>query len=173
MDLVTDGRSNNFLRLTASGISPQDAVEIAVDAAVVYDNNRKPWGAISGALGMMGREVYDRLCRTPDFDRDPEAFTTYRPFSAAAAAQQLVRSKTAVGPAVNRLIEHGFLEKQREGRGFSVKLLVPSLALTEYGESYSSIDAEPGTMFYDRYRPLGEKVLGLFPHEEAVAVSRA
>lgn len=170
---MIEAESNNLLRLIASGISPEDAVEIAVDAAVVYDNNRKPWGAISGALGMMGREVYDGLCRTSDFDRHPEAFTTYRPFTAEAVARQLVRSKSAVGPAVNRLIEHGFLEKRREGRGSSIKLLIPSLALTEYGESYSSTDAAPGTMFYDRYRPLGERVLGLFPRDEAVAASPA
>jgi hypothetical protein len=165
MNSATDGETNNFLRLIASGISPEDAIEVAVDAAAVYDNNRKPWGAISGALGMMGREVFDGLCRTPNFDRVPQAFTTYRPFSAEAVAQHLVRSKAAVGPAVRRLIEHGFLEKRREGRKFSVKLLIPRLALTEYGESYSSVDAAPGTMAYDHYRPLGGRVLSLYPRD--------
>lgn len=155
--------SNNFLRLISSGIDPEDAVKIAVDAAVVYDRNRKSWGAISGALGMMGREVYASFCRTPDYEPDAEAFTVFRPFTAEEVADRLVRSRSAVGAAVSRLIEHDFIEKRRDGRSFSIKLLVPSLALTEYGEYYSSAEAAPGTMMHDHYRPLGEKVLVLYP----------
>lgn len=162
---ANDSGSDNFMRLISSGISPEDAVQVAVDAAVVYDRNRKPRGAVNGALGSIGREVYRGLCRTADFEPDPEAFTAYRRFTAADVGERLVRSEGAVGSAVNRLIQHGFVEKRREGRSFSVKLLVPTLALVEYGEARSRTGSTPGTANYDYHRPLGEKVLALFPRE--------
>jgi|SRR3954468_3730783 len=154
---------DNFLLLVGAGFSPDEAVAIAVDAAEVYDRNRKARGAISGALGMLGCEIYSALCRTPDWERDPEAFALYRPFTAEALAGRLRRSSGAVGSAVRRLIEHGFIDKRREGRSFSIRLLVPRLALTEYGKSYAGTDAAPGTFAYEHYRPLGERVLRLFP----------
>lgn len=42
------------------------------------------------------------------------------------------------------------------------RLLIPSLALTEYGEDCTAADVAPGTIAYECYRPLGERVLELF-----------
>lgn len=155
--------TNNLLRLIASGISPKDATEIAVDAAMCFDRNRKGKGAVSGALGATGREVYRTLAYTPDYEPDIEAFITLRPYTAELIAERVMMGRAAVGAAVNRLIEHGFLDRQREGRGFSIRLTIPNLALTELGEDWSSTEAGSNTLAFEHYRPLGDRVLSLYP----------
>ena len=149
---------NNFLRLRSAGISAEDAIDIAKDSAFAFDRNRKPFGSPSGALGTTGLELYEKLIE------DPSTFLEFQPFTNDGIAEKLCRSKGAIGGAVRRLIEHGFLEKRREGRSFAVRTLIPSLALTEGAERYLE-PSDPGTLWHDHYRPLGKIVLQLFPRE--------
>jgi DNA-binding transcriptional ArsR family regulator len=147
---------SNLSRLLEAGLSAEAAVRIAVDAAAVYDRNRKPRGAQSGAIGMTGRQVFETLCQTPDYDPDIDAFFAYRPFTTEALAERIRMTRGAVGSAVSRLIEHGFIEKCREGRHFSVKLDVPAIALSECAQHY---------LEYGNDRAVGETILRLFPSQ--------
>lgn len=148
--------ANNYLPLREAGIDEDDALRIASDAAWAIDRNRKKPGSPNGALGTVAIELYDKLIE------DPTAFFEFQPFTIDEMAKRLVRSDSAVGSAAKRLIEHGFIEKRREGRSFAVKAHIPSLALTEAAEDYLK-PSEPGTGAYEVYRPLGKIVIGIFP----------
>jgi hypothetical protein len=67
---MRDELPNNLAHLISAGIGPDDAIDIATRAAGRYDMNRKPYGKPSGALGSVGRHIYDHLARDGDGKRD-------------------------------------------------------------------------------------------------------
>jgi hypothetical protein len=146
----------NFERLVAAGMDADDVGEIAKDAVMIYDVNRKPKGAHSGAVGSAGWEIYRHLAD------DLDHFTAYRPFTTEALAAELKRSRGVIGAAINRLIEHGFVEKRRIGRGFEFRLLIPSQALIEH--CADCLTAAPGMIGHECSLPLALQaadILGL------------
>ncbi|HYD12724.1 MAG TPA: hypothetical protein VEC11_07740 [Allosphingosinicella sp.] len=149
---------NNMARLLEAGFDQDDAVRIATEAVTVFDGNRKARGAISGPIGATGTRAYEALARTDDFDPDVQAFFDLRPFTVDMLAAKIRSSRGATGSAVSRLIRHGFVEKVRTGRGFSVRPLVPDVALKELGVSWSTTDAPPGTWAYE-CRAWGELII--------------
>jgi hypothetical protein len=105
--------------------------------------------------------IYERLLETNEFEPDVGAFREHRPYTHDLAAGRVVMGRAAVGAAVIRLIEHGFAERLRAGRSFTLKLLIPRTALIEYGQRY--LDAfEPSMAGYLEHRHLAEKVLEVF-----------
>jgi hypothetical protein len=149
--------TNNFLRLIDAGIDPEDAVQIARDAAFRYDRNRKPFGSPSGALGMTGTHLFDNL------SEGGKAFLEYQPYTTEMAAERVGMSKSAIGPAVNRLIEHGFFDKQRDRRTFAYRLMVPTVAMIECRDAYLSDAYEPGTIGHAFNAGHGKILTKLFP----------
>jgi hypothetical protein len=153
--------TNNLERLLEAGISPEEAVDIANGAAEIFDLNRKPKGAQSGALGLIGQQLYRKMSWTEDYDPDLEAFFGFRPYSIEELANRSCVSRSAAGPAFNRLLAHGFVEKRRAGRGFVCRLLIPDLSLRELGTWWASQDGEPGSIAYDFCRPMGKRLLDM------------
>lgn len=154
---------DNIQRLLAADISPDGVIEIADGAVWRYDINRKLKGKQGGPLGVTGCTVYRAMTRTSDYEPDIGAFAEFRAFTVETTSADVVMSKGAVGSAFNRLIEHGFAAKRRDGRQFSVKLLLPALALTELGEDWVANDFGPNTIAGAIHKPLGQKLLSLFP----------
>lgn len=154
--------TNNAERLLDAGISPHDLVVIANGAAFSFDINRKPKGAQGGALGSTGRQVFEVLLRSEDYEPDPSALLSYKSFTVDDLVKRMVMSGGAIGAAVNRLIENGFADKKRNGRSFALRLFLPDLALTEYGERH--IDAwEPNMLGYHEHQHLAVKMLEMYP----------
>jgi biotin operon repressor len=160
---VEQGDENNLERLVAAGIDIEDIIRIANDAVWIFDKTRRPRGASNGVIGTTGADVYGTLSRTEDYDPDIEAFREYRPYSADTLGTRMKYGRQAVAKAMNRLIQHDFIEKRRDGRRFLVRLMIPEQSLTELGLWWSSTSAEPGSWSYDHERPLGETLLRLFP----------
>lgn len=142
----------DFSRLIAAGIEQDDALRIARDAAFRFDVNRKPFGSPSGALGTSGRSLYEALAE------DQMAFAEYQPYTTKKAADLVAMSESAIGAAAKRLTEHGFMEKRRNGRSFEYRVMLPKTALIECAGHYLSAD-QPGTLWYDYDRPLGETLM--------------
>lgn len=144
-----------FSRLIAAGIEEEeDAIRIARHAADRFDMNRKPFGSRNGALGSSGRALYEALAE------DPKAFAEYQPYTTKMAADRVAMSEGAIGSAAKRLIEYGFMDKRRNGRGFLYRVMIPKVALVECAEHYLAAD-QPGTLWYDYDRPLGEAITKL------------
>lgn len=157
----TDRPFNNLERLISAGIDPDDAVGIAISAASRYDKNRKPHGKRNGALGYIGCAIYHHLACDKGGDRDANAFSSYRYGTVEELAECLGHSNGAIDSALRRLVEHGFVDKNREGRGFRLRPLVPDIALAEFAEEAASCDGPKGSGAYEHYRPLRRKVLAL------------
>ncbi|MEO5772570.1 MAG: hypothetical protein ABIQ32_00445 [Sphingomicrobium sp.] len=155
--------TNNLEKLLEAGISPAEAVDVANGAAEIYDSNRKLKGAHSGALGYIGYKLYKMMSWTADYDPDLEAFSAFRPYSLEGLASRAVASRSAVGPAFNRLVDHGFVETRRVGRGFTCRLLIPEVSLIELGRWWISQQGEPGSIAHDFCRPMGNRLLSMFP----------
>lgn len=139
-------------RLLAAGIEQDDALRIARDAADRFDMNRKPFGSPSGVLGTSGRSLYGALAG------DQKAFAEYQPYTTKKAADLVAMSESAIGAAAKRLIEHGFMEKRRNGRSFEYRVMIPKTALIECADHYLAAD-QPGTLWHDYDRPLGETLM--------------
>lgn len=144
--MAATAEQSDYERLISAGMEAEDVCRIAQAAAHVYDGNRKPKGAQSGALGMTGCHVYKHLAD------EAINFSAFHPFTAEDLATNVVMSRGAVGRAINRLIEHGFIEKRRVGRGFEFRLLILAQALIETHEDYCSY--EPGCSGYEFERPI-------------------
>lgn len=158
---------DNVERLVAAGFSAQDIGDIADAAAWTYDVNRKPKGKKDGAIGATGVQIFRTLCTKPDYEPDLRAFAEHRPYTADAVADRIAMSRGAVGPAVNRLIEHGFVDRRRNGRQFDIRLAIPSVALTELGERWLAEDAGPGTYAGEVQPAFGARILVIWPRVTA------
>lgn len=148
----------DFSRLIAAGIEQVDVLRIARDAAVRFDKNRKPFGSPSGVLGTSGCSLYQALAE------GQKAFAEYQPYTTKKAADLVAMSQSAIGAAANRLIEHGFMERRRNGRSFEYRVLIPKTALVECANHYLAAD-QPGTLWYEYDRPLGEKLKKMLADE--------
>jgi hypothetical protein len=161
---MADDHDGNVRRLLANGVAGDEVVRIAEEAVQTYDLNRKPKGAVSGAIGTAGCAIFRRMLRDDNYEPDIEALLEYRPFTIDGAAEQIGMSKNAAGPGINRLIEHGFADKRRDGRSFSMRLALPATALTEYAEGY--LDRfEPNMAGYQEHQHLAKTILLLYPRD--------
>lgn len=153
---------NNSERLLDAGISPGDLVVIANGAVSSFDANRKPKGAQGGPVGRTGCRIVEAMLRTEDYEPDPSALFSYTPYTLDGLAERMAMSSGGLGSAVNRLIENGFADKRRNGRSFALRLILPDLALTEYGERH--IDAwKPNMLGYHEHQHLAVKMLEMYP----------
>lgn len=163
----TDRLFNNLERLISAGIDPDDAVDIAISAASRYDKNRKAHGKRNGALGHIGCAIYHHLACNEGGDHDANAFSSYRCSTVEELAEWLGHSNGAIDSALRRLVEHGFVERKREGRGFRLRPLVPDIALTEFAEEAASCDGPKGSGAYEHYRLLRTQLLALYAPQQA------
>lgn len=161
--MITRTTKNNFTLLLEAGLPIEDAIEFAVEAAEIFDRNRKVFGRQGGPIGTSGRSIYRALCHNSHYEPDPKAFLDFRPFSGECLAEQLTRGRNSVAAAVRRLVDHGFIERRREGRGFLMRLQVPTSALIEYCEHFASIEDRQESDFYDRFGTYAAKILKLCP----------
>lgn len=155
--------SANVQRLLDAGLAPREVVTVAKGAAFSYDLNRKPGGNTIGTLGQSASSIYERLLDEDDSGEPSLSwFLAFTPFTAEEIAERCCMSRGTAASAINRLMEHGFMEKQRSGRSFLGRLLVPSVALTEYAERH--LDAyEPNMAGHHEHQHLAQKVLSLYP----------
>lgn len=165
--MTDDAEQDNVRRLLAAGFVAEDILRIAAEAARTYEHNRTSHGQGGGALGKSGTWVYGMLLPSKDADVDLGAFFDFRIFDTETTAARVGLSRGAAAIAVNRLADHGFLIRRRDGRQFGIRLLIPSAALAEVAERWSRVEEEPTTYAGGVLRPLGERLLEIYPPIDA------
>ena len=159
---MPDAEPENVGRLLAAGVSPRDIIELAEEAVRTFEHRRKPKGRTDGPIGRSGCVLYASMLRDDDHEPDLGAFSEFRLYTHEKAAERAVMGMNTVGRASNNLIKHGFFNKRREGRQFSIRLGLPAIAIAEAAERWANLDPI-GTMPIEVYIPLGRKLMTMYP----------